>query len=1315
MNKTSYAKIITTAVLFIGIAFFSENISVFAEGGGTGTGGGGGDTEAVDGCKDGKYYNSRICSDESVGGASWHIFKTTNSISWNYLFKGVGQPVYDTSVAPMKKDNYDRQLAQKCNPRIFQYYFAFVYDGWHGRDKNNNMENKPTYWGPVSIDVYIENNGKQYKPSYNKFDTHDGADLRAGFENGIDMHTWRVGKHKATGAILTQYNLYLKAVGLPPVTAIPDKVAYFCYSDVKHALTAYAKHSEGANGFLNNGNAVDRDIVYSGENATVDTSTVHFKGYTWKHWGSVGACKHAGENRACTVNNLTEDTDVNAYYTRNSFKGRAYVSGGGVSVNTGFVAKNKTESVSMDSSNDGNKVSFGVDLKTIAGSGRTDFSTNTSYLKIPPFAPSTEGTKVGETTDKVVKPGQSECKHITFKPFGDYSNYDYVTAKTCISAKVTTFKARSTVSGGTSGTNTENGTTKYFFIDNCSPTTGCKVKFKHEMSSAGSHGSSDWQVSRTSNADKLKDNKAIVGDKELGKGTFKYNTNWTTVQGPSEELTLYPGVVVCERITYKPSNDATETVDKTYTEVCASALGKGQPDDPPGNDDPEDPGSGTGNFTGNGAFINIKVCNESLGTKCYREVYAKPGDHLKYRTAYNPVLQYTYYLKPQQMQIVGTGANGTTITNTNKATLGTLFNDNRGNNLSDWNNAFSIQRIQGSNSSTRGNYGNRRQSGVTKIVNDKTDSHTVSQNNVGTSIIDKIVTNLNNSTTTTPQQVTFVKNGNNNLGKVDVNKKEVSAYARIPYNFTTETKILDDSSTIGAGESKSIKINISLNPKKNSLTTKNNEKYVTKADDVLRKLIVYVPNSPTPKAGGEMPGDRNSDICSGYFGLSNSETTCGYSDSVTEDIVPSGTGNVTSPISKEQSFNFYAQDMPAGSKVCVASAVYPSSSGADSNYNDTNYNRRWAISQSKCFTVVKKPALQAWGGNIFTQTGIAGKRSIKRHLDQKNTYSIKSGSSNDGNSYIYGSWSELGVISGGPVIDFASGAATGYYRNNGGVNGLIPKVSYAGSGSNPRNYNGMGNNQSFKSTPGGLITTSGKDFKYSSRLTIPNNSLGAGVNNSNSSIASQVDDDKNTVISKLIPDIENDYGSDSIVEGLLDGKDRYSAESVTINAAWASEPGMRVIHGKNINIRGNITYNDSKTYKDLKEIPKIIIYAEESINIDCSVWRIDALLIADKRVITCSNGYENLSDNSAITNKINSEISRPENSNQLIVNGAIITEKLYANRTYGAATGANSIIPAELINFDPTLYDFGKDSNDNDDDSYGNLEVNYIRELSPRK
>ncbi|MBQ3321184.1 hypothetical protein IJG71_03635, partial [Candidatus Saccharibacteria bacterium] len=143
---------------------------------------------------------------------------------------------------------------------------------------------------------------------------------------------------------------------------------------------------------------------------------------------------------------------------------------------------------------------------------------------------------------------------------------------------------------------------------------------------------------------------------------------------------------------------------------------------------------------------------------------------------------------------------------------------------------------------------------------------------------------------------------------------------------------------------------------------------------------------------------------------------------------------------------------------------------------------------------------------------------------------------------------------------------------------------------------------------------------------------------------------------------------------------------------------------EDITISGDLVY--SGTFNSLNELPKLVIYAN-NVNINCNVERIDALIIANDKVRTCSDS---------------GDINNIENSTQLKVNGAIISNNLEANRTYGASTGANSIIPAEIINFDPTLYKFGditKAGDDDDDeteitDPDSTLDVVYIKETAPR-
>ena len=123
-----------------------------------------------------------------------------------------------------------------------------------------------------------------------------------------------------------------------------------------------------------------------------------------------------------------------------------------------------------------------------------------------------------------------------------------------------------------------------------------------------------------------------------------------------------------------------------------------------------------------------------------------------------------------------------------------------------------------------------------------------------------------------------------------------------------------------------------------------------------------------------------------------------------------------------------------------------------------------------------------------------------------------------------------------------------------------------------------------------------------------------------------------------------------------------------------------------------------------------MIYAEKNIYINCStVNRIDAILIAGKdssndgNVITCANSNGEIP-----------EINSQERSHQLVIYGAVIANKLVPTRTYGAATGANSIIPAEIINFDPTLYLWGGSDATTSEDRNTNMDITYIKELAPR-
>lgn len=56
-----------------------------------------------------------------------------------------------------------------------------------------------------------------------------------------------------------------------------------------------------------------------------------------------------------------------------------------------------------------------------------------------------------------------------------------------------------------------------------------------------------------------------------------------------------------------------------------------------------------------------------------------------------------------------------------------------------------------------------------------------------------------------------------------------------------------------------------------------------------------------------------------------------------------------------------------GQKFCIALAVSPLDSGAGRSSDD--FNRQWIVSNFSCANAGKKPTMQVWGGNVFTEEG----------------------------------------------------------------------------------------------------------------------------------------------------------------------------------------------------------------------------------------------------------------------------------------------------------------------------------------------------------
>lgn len=258
----------------------------------------------------------------------------------------------------------------------------------------------------------------------------------------------------------------------------------------------------------------------------------------------------------------------------------------------------------------------------------------------------------------------------------------------------------------------------------------------------------------------------------------------------------------------------------------------------------------------------------------------------------------------------------------------------------------------------------------------------------------------------------------------------------------------------------------------------------------------------------------------------------------------------------------------------------------------------------------------------------------------------------NGKNYSFGSWAELGVIASGKVSGFSSGASLSYINNTEQrKTGFCARSLLTFANSN------CSNSESSAGEIGTDVLTSG------------------------------VGED---AISKLIENGNGVHVVDADNDGHLAGMTIYDSGITVVDS-----------RGRDLIIDGDLTYANGSGYGSFDEMPVLIIYAN-NIKINCDVSRIDALLIAEGVVNTCVNG-----------DGITPDVDEALRSRQLTINGAILANNIELNRTYGARTGFDSAVPAEIINFDPILYMISSPSS-SDAEASVKFTTTYLHELSPR-
>ena len=487
---------------------------------------------------------------------------------------------------------------------------------------------------------------------------------------------------------------------------------------------------------------------------------------------------------------------------------------------------------------------------------------------------------------------------------------------------------------------------------------------------------------------------------------------------------------------------------------------------------------------------------------------------------------------------------------------------------------------------------------------------------------------------------------------------------KVPYNFKNSASIELGEDMVQVGgtveiESATVTVGKKSNPDvwcKNWVSTGERsgycpDEYATQVDNATVKLIKYSASSQSGSVR-ENYGNYDSDLCAqGVIG--GSSTGCEIETQ--EGIYLNQNNNTDGVTNGVQGIDLSERTVnaEAGKYYCVRLAIYPYTSGGNTNVDDKEGSHSWYISAPSCVQVGKKPTFQVWGGSVYS-AGPIRTNSFIRTIE--------------GEKKMFGSWGEQSVVARGSVSGFASGAAT----------------------------------------------SKGSDInfcKYQTPLTFMNAKKDIAVTGmcsdyqiGNANIPADMSGKDAIKNYWWLPTVPVGDGN-SFVEGITTGgekiKYRYSSGDMTIGGYDNITDGTYVVRSDNGNIyiNGNISYAD-KVYQKASEIPKMIIYAK-NIYIGCGVNRVDAILIADGKIDTCANG-----------NGINPGIDEESRSNQLKIDGILMAGQVVFNRTYGGGSGVGATTPAEIVNYDTSALLWGRGSAEDNDNSL--LTVVYQQELAPR-
>ena len=537
----------------------------------------------------------------------------------------------------------------------------------------------------------------------------------------------------------------------------------------------------------------------------------------------------------------------------------------------------------------------------------------------------------------------------------------------------------------------------------------------------------------------------------------------------------------------------------------------------------------------------------------------------------------------------------------------------------------------------------------------------------------------------------FYENDHNN------DRKEDYAEVKVPYNFwnTANAQIRNNAENrvLYAGETVSLETaEVKIGKRQNTLTQGDQwseEGYATEVDNGHERLFSFLAGPEGPQWNGtndtdaygfgpteegyqiwRMTGDAN--ICDAVQFKNGRCNILEQRDGTLNELGDmNGSTDRLNMNAGDNVYNVY--DEAAGNYYCVAAAVYPFTVRDDKEL-DANGDSAWLISKPSCRKIAKKPNFQVWGAGVFSAGDVSTLTAVKNNIKGVVEWHI----TQPNQDTRFGSWTEETLTVQGQVSETASGAATGY---SGTYTGVSP----------------------WDGGPVGTATLGGwpqgANFCLRSPLSIANKDCPTSVGGFG----------EESLRATLVADREalNSRFTQSSEANKLEVRSYTGDSNIGNVAVGVGETKIIKVAGK-ATISQNITY-PTGPFTKLTDVPKVIVYAD-SIEIGCDVTRIDAILLAQGTVNTCNS--LSASPTIRVNEAMEATNNDPARQKQLVVNGAIVGGNIVLPRTFGDAAGNNSMAPAELVNYDSSIYLWA--NRQAEGASSGQFTESAIRELAPR-